>query len=666
MICRWPALSIILAVFSCLRTDASVVVNQAGYLTNGQKTCFVTTAADSFRVIASGSGIVTFSGPLSLWKSNDAATGLTVYKGDFSSFHQSGAYYIAVAPTENSPPFFISDTVFSDVYRKALKGFYFQRCGIALDRSTAGDYARDVCHTLDGVFHSTSDTAGFKFATGGWHDAGDYGKYIVNAGVTVGTLLMAYELFPERFSQDNLGIPESGNGTPDILDEIQYELRWMLKMQHWSGGVYCKLTRAQFEGFIMPASDVGATRYIFTITSTATGDFAAVCAKAARLYKSFDPFFADSCLTAAKRAWGYLQSHTTIVPSGGFKNPIGVATGEYGDANDADERLWASAELYSTTGEIPYHTYYTSKYSSGALLSQTMSWPNVGTLAHLAYFFTRQSTADAAIKTSFRQSLLSYASQLVGKANTEGFGVAIKPGEYSWGSNSEVLNRAILLIIAARETKMAAYTSAALSQFDYILGKNAHNISFVTGVGVRHVLHPHHRPSAADGIMEPVPGLLAGGPDQFLDDAVLKAKFTASTPAALCYADDQESYASNEIAINWNAPLVFVAGYFTAEGSSTGVRQGSIDSPATYDLLRSYPNPFNPSARICFTIPGRTRVSLKVYDSLGSEMSTLVNEVKDSGDYSIQWDGSGHSSGLYWCKLEAGTFSKTIKLVLLR
>lgn len=666
MIFRWPAFFIILTAWYVVRTDASVVVNQAGYLPNGQKICFVTTVADSFKVIVTGSGSVAFAGPLTLWKSNDAATGLTVYKGDFSSFQQPGAYYITVSSSDISFPFFISDTVFLDVYRKALKGFFFQRCGTALDRPSAGDYARDVCHTLDGVFHSTSDTNGFKFATGGWHDAGDYGKYIVNAGVTVGTLLMAYELFPERFSQDNLGIPESGNGIPDILDEVQYEVRWMLSMQHWSGGVYCKLTRMQFEGFVMPSSDVGATRYIFAITSAATGDFAAVCAKAARIYRSFSPSFADSCLSAAKRAWGYLQAHLSIVPSGGFKNPTGVATGEYGDGNDSDERLWAAAELYSTTGESQYHTYYTSNYTNGALLARTMSWPSVGSLAHLAYFYTHQSSADAAVKTSLRQSLLSYASQIVGKINSEGFGVAIKSGEYSWGSNSEVLNRAILLLIAARETKITAYTSAAVSQLDYILGKNAHNLSFVTGVGTHHVLHPHHRPSAADGIAEPVPGLLAGGPDQYLDDAVLKSKFTASTPPALCYADDQESYASNEIAINWNAPLVFVAGYFAAEGTTAVIRQRSANAPAAYDLLRSYPNPFNSATTIFFKIPERTHVFVKIYDSLGSEVCALVNEVKDPGDYAAHWDGSGYSSGIYWCKMEAGIYSKTIKLMLLR
>lgn len=293
---------------------SSVMVNQAGYLSNAQKIFFTTTRADSFHLIEKSSNATSFSGKVTLAKTNDPATGLTVYKGDFSSFKKPGTYYISVSPSENSYEFSISDTVFHSVFHKSLKGFYFQRCGQSLNALFAGLYARAGCHANDGTYHSTSDSTGFRSVNGGWHDAGDYGKYIVNAGVTVGTLLMAYELFPTRFANDDLGILESGNSVPDILDEVRYELNWMLKMQHWSGGVYFKVTREQFEGFSMPSTDNG-TRYIYQISSTATGDFAAVFARAARVYKSFDQKFSDSCLAVSYRAWAYLQSHPSIVPA---------------------------------------------------------------------------------------------------------------------------------------------------------------------------------------------------------------------------------------------------------------------------------------------------------------------------------------------------------------
>ncbi len=641
------------------------MVNQAGYFPNGQKIFFTTTLADSFRVVEKNTNAVSFSGKITLSKANDPATGLTVYKGDFSSFKKPGTYYISVSPSEQSYEFSISDTVFHSVFLSSLKGFYFQRCGQLLHSLFAGIYARAGCHGNDGTYHVTSDSTGYRTVSGGWHDAGDYGKYIVNAGISVGTLLMAYEMFPTRFSNDNLGIFESGNSVPDILDEVRYELNWMLKMQHSSGGVYFKVTREQFEGFVMPSADNG-TRYIYQISSTATGDFAAVFARAARIYKSFDQKFSDSCLSVSRRAWEYLQAHPSIVPTGGFKNPPGTATGGYGDGNDSDERLWAAAELFSTTGEKQFNSYYTSQYATGALLSQPMGWPNVRTMAHLAYLYTQQATASTLKKFELRQSLLDYATSLVNATNSDGFSVSLSTSEYYWGSNSGVLNKAILLILASRENNDASMLNAALAQLNYILGNNAHNISFVTGIGAHHVLHPHHRPSSADGIVEPVPGLLAGGPEQGRSDPVLQAKFSALTPPAMIYTDEEGSYASNEIAINWNAPLVFVAGYFAAEGVSTGIGVREQTQPNYFQLHQNYPNPFNPTTKISYQLPVNNHVSLKVYDSIGREVTTLVNEEQEAGYYSATFNASALASGLYFYNMQAGNLVESRKMMLIK
>ena len=648
---------------------ASVMVNQAGYLPGAQKIFYSSASADSFSIVDASSGAVQFAGKLTVSRANDPASGMTVYKGDFSGFTRPGTYIVSLSAAERSSPFSIADTVFRSVYAKSLKGFYFQRCGQDLLSAQAGQYARALCHYVDGFFHPTTDTSGFKEARGGWHDAGDYGKYIVNAGVTVGTLLMSYELFPSRFSSDAVGIPESGNAVPDLLDEVRVELAWMLKMQAGGGGVYFKLTRPQFEGFVMPSADNG-TRNIYQISSTATGDFAAVMARASRVYRAFDAPFADTCLLAARRAWDYLQAHASIVPTGGFKNPTGTATGEYGDGNDSDERLWAAAELFSATGETSYGTYYSFRYSTGALLSQTMGWANVRSMAHLAYLYTRQPGASALVKTSLRQSLIDYGTSLAATSAAEGFGVAIKPGEYYWGSNSEVLNRAIMLILASRESGSAVMLNAALSQFDYILGKNAHNLSFVTGIGARRMMNPHHRPSASDGVTEPVPGLMAGGPNQNRDDDALKAKFTTSSPPALVYLDDVNSYASNEIAINWNAPLVFVAGYFAAEGGVAGAEEQQERLPTGFHLYQNYPNPFNPSTMISYTLPQRNVVTIVVYDAAGRRVSTVVDTEQQAGYHAAAFDASALASGVYLCRLTATSggriFTDTKRLLLLR
>ena len=600
---------------------------------------------------------------------NDAATGLTLYSGDFSSFETNGTYFIQLSNGDSSYVFTISNNVFQNAFYKTLKGYYFQRCGTALLQGNAGAYFHNACHQNDGFYHASTGQSGLRISSGGWHDAGDYGKYVVNAGISVGTLLSAYENFPGRFSQDNLNIPESGNGLPDLLDEVRFELEWLLKMQNSNGGVYFKLTKEQFESFIMPQNDSGI-RYIYQISSTATGDFAAVMAQAARIYQQYDNDFANQCLSAATLAWDYLTANLSIVPAGGFVNPSGTGTGEYGDANDSDERFWAAAELFETTGLSTFNDYISTHYSSLGLINGAMSWQNVKNLGYLTYLNSSQSSSSQTIKDQIKNSLISYCNILLNRASSNGFGVTINPGEYVWGCNSDVLNKALLLINGYNETTNQAYYETALSQLNYILGSNAHNFSFVTGVGTNSVMHPHHRPSASDGIVDPVPGLLAGGPDQYLDDPVLQANFNNSTPPALCYIDDVGSYASNEIAINWNAPLVYVLGFFNGEGI-TSVEDQEINSmPENFELEQNFPNPFNPSTKIRYSISNSTKVTLKIFDILGKEVTTLVDQEQSFGTYEVNFDSKNKlspvPSGIYLYTLSAGNFFDSKKMLLLK
>ena len=651
---------------------AQVYINQAGYLPELPKIFYSSSFADSFYVIESSTGNIKYRDELYFSVANDPATDLTLYSGDFSSFQINGNYFIRLSNGDSSHTFSISSNVYDDVYKKSLKGYYFQRCGIALLQPYAGVYYHAACHPGDGFYHSSTGQSGFRLTPGGWHDAGDYGKYVVNSGITVGTLLLAYESFPDKFNQDNLNIPESGNSIPDLLDEVRHELEWLMKMQNENGGVYFKVTKEQFESFIMPQNDSGI-RYIHVLSSTATGNFAGMMARAARIYQSIDSTFSFQCLNAAVLAWNFLVANPTIVPPGGFKNPIGTVTGEYGDTNDSDERLWAAAELFETTGLSEYHDYVIANYASGGIISGAMSWNKVKNLALLTYLNSSQTSASQTIKTQIKNSLISYANTLLSRASANGFGVTINPGEYYWGCNSDVLNKALLLIYAYEETNNVGYFQTALMQLNYILGTNAHNISFITGIGINSVMHPHHRPSSADGVVNPVPGLLAGGPDQYLDDPVLQSHFNSSTPPALCYIDDVGSYASNEIAINWNAPLVFVSGYFNAEGVSSVDDQGFNSVPDKFKLEQNYPNPFNPITKINYSITsvisteGRNpNVTLKVYDTLGNEVVTLVNENQSAGNYEVEFNAKNISSGVYFYTLSTQNYSETKSMVLLK
>jgi endoglucanase len=666
---RTSALSILL-VLGITLAHGGIFVNQVGYRPSHPKFVFVNQPADSFWVVDKSSNLTQFSGKFGLWKTQDPASGMTLYRGDFSALTRAGLYSVKTSGGEESPSFVIQDTAYVRVWKMSLKGFYFQRCGTYLPPPFAGVYNRRICHLSDATFHSTAESTGVISATGGWHDAGDYGKYVVNAGVSVGTLLMAYEMFPDRFSADNIGIPESGNKVPDILDETRYELEWLLKMQASNGGVFTKLTTKQFDGFEMPDQDI-VTRFIYQISSAGTGDFVAMMARAARVYQPFDAQFAQRCLAAAAKGWQFLEGKTSIVPTGGFKNPSDTFTGEYGDNNDRDERLWAAAEMAATTKESKYLTYYGIHYFERGYLDGAMSWPNLTSMAHLTYLMTSFQGKDSGIENLLRSSLQKFCDTSVARRNRSGFQVTLVPGEFSWGSNSGVLNNAILLIAGYELFGNTAYRDVALDQLHYVLGVNPYATSYVTGLGTTRPLHPHHRPSAADGIVEPVPGLLVGGPDQYRDDDILKGRFTPATPSALCYADIQDSYASNEICINWNAPLVFVSGYFAPAPTSTGISDHEHLYPLSIRLGQNYPNPFNGTTIIPFDIPNEDDISVRIFDSLGRRVTTIDLGRKEPGRHYVRWqataaDGASLASGVYLCQISGRFQASAIKLVLMK
>lgn len=652
---------------------AQVFVNQAGYQTFLPKYFYTNINAASFDIVEESTGTIYYSGQLNLISANDPATGMMIKKGDFSNLTREGNYFVRLNTNDTSFHFLISTSIYNDLLNKSLKAFYFQRCGSQLFYQHAGVYQRNTCHTGDAFYHLSTGQSGFKLSRGGWHDAGDYGKYVVNAGISVATLLMAYELFPDYFNSDSLNIPESGNGIPDILDEVKYEIQWLLTMQSYDGAVYHKLTTEQFGAFVMPSQDSGM-RYIYKKSSTATGNFIAVLARFYRLYKIYDSSFANQCLNAALNAWNWLSNQPTIVPPGGFTNPPGTQTGEYGDNDDRDERLWAASELFESTGQQSYKDYYEFNYNSKGLIYYAMDWQNVQVLAHLTYLFSKQSSTNSNIKTELLNSLISYSNTLTSRRNSNGFGVSINPGEYYWGSNSLILNNVILLILSYLKTNDNKYLQTAIEQLNYILGANAHNISFVTGIGKKYPMKPHHRPSEADGIVQPIPGLIVGGPNQYLNDPILQQYFNQDTPPALCYIDHLQSWASNEIAINWNAPLVFVSGFF----NNFFLSQIKNDEQKVnnFSLEQNFPNPFNSQTKIRFSIKSDKnnmfyKVKLKIIDLLGREIFTLYDEYKLPGNYEIIFDvskiqGEFLSGGVYFYQLQINEKFSTKKMVFIK
>ena len=550
-------------------------VNQVGFSPGAPKLAVVTgtPVSDRFFVISSRVGDTVFSGTLGpVMKSSNSS--LISRVADFTPLKSAGEYHVSIPGMDPSYAFRVGRHIYVPVVKNALKGFYYQRSGMVLTAEYGEQWSRPAGHPDTAVIVHPSAANSFRSAgtvissPGGWYDAGDYNKYIVNSGITMGTLLDAYEDFPAFYDTLRTNIPPIF-GVPDLLNEALYNLRWMLTMQDPSdGGVYHKCTNAVFDGMVMPGV-TKAPRYVVQKGTAATLDFSAVMAQAARIFSKFTgslPGFSDSCKQAAIRSWGWAQRYPDSVYDQNALNRAfqpAISTGAYGDRHFEDEWYWAACELWMTTLDGQYYPTIGQHFHDALVLP---SWSNVATMGTLTLLRCLPLVAGPSKWLDslgvLRGQLLSAADGFLQSENRNAFHTVIggKKSDFVWGSNSVAANQGIVLIYAWLQTRNRAYLDAALNNLDYLLGRNATGYCFITGLGSHSPMHPHHRPSAADGIAAPVPGLLAGGPNPGQQD---HQHYAYSEPET-SYTDQDQAYASNEIAINWNAPLVYLAGAIAA------------------------------------------------------------------------------------------------------
>ena len=542
-------------------TQAQIRLNQVGMYPNQEKTAVIEGTAKSVTIKDAATGkkavkprvLRTATSP---WSKKQR----TVV--DFSALTKPGTYTISSG--SESATFTISDNALRDVTAATLKAFYLIRSGMAIDKQYAGAYARPVGHPdTEVLIHPSAASlgrpAGSKISSpGGWYDAGDYNKYIVNSAFSIGIVLCSYEQNRGYYDGLSVNIPESKNQTADLLDEMMYNLRWMLTMQDpYDGGVYHKLTTPNFEGFVMP-TDCKQQRYVVQKSTTATLDFAAVMAQAARIFKGNKdyPTFADCAAHAAMAAYGWAERNPRVLYQQRRLTDPAVSTGEYGDFNTTDEWYWAATELYLLTGD--------QQFADVAVKNQPRrfsapTWGNVAALGtYDALTHTEHSTLNA--------QLLSYCDSLIATTAKSSFQTPCgnSPRDFGWGCLAETFGaNGLTLCLAHRLTGDKKYLTAAQQNADYVLGRNATGYCYITGFGTKSPMHPHHRISEADGIEAPFPGLVAGGPNPGQQD-IAEVKTYPSKQPDESFTDVMQSYASNEIAINWNASILALLGWIEA------------------------------------------------------------------------------------------------------
>lgn len=468
---------------------------------------------------------------------------------DLTGFNEKGLWTIK-SGSNLSAEFEISPSAYLEVGRALLKSFYYARASMPVEKEFGGIYARPAGHPDDKVLIHRSAASGPRpegtviSCPGGWYDAGDYNKYIVNSGITVFTLLHLYESFPYLLDTLTLNIPESTDSNPDILDETLYNLNWMLSMQDPNdGGVYHKLTNKNFGGMIMPHMH-NFDRYVVMKTTAASLDFAAVMAKAYRVYRNLDqayPGFADLALKASLKAYDWAKNN----PEEYYKQPDDIKTGEYGDNSLSDEWFWASLEIYISTGRKEY----INRVNVNRQNYMSPQWKRVNLLPLWSLSISAEEGLKGLKEKSAKQ-LVNFADKLIDIFEKSAF--RIPANTFEWGSNSDLANNALVLVHAYLLTGERKYLDGADAAAGYLLGANPLAYSFITGFGSNYPKHLHDRRMVSDGIDEPVPGLLAGGPTNKVQSDCGEELYKSDFPA-MSYIDMECSYSTNEIAINWNS-----------------------------------------------------------------------------------------------------------------
>jgi endoglucanase len=562
-------------------TGSRVRVNQVGYLPDGPKRATVVTdAADGVPwKLKTSSGRVVATGTAKPW-GIDEASGQRVQVIDFSRVTRSGTGYTLTADGTTSYPFDLSTRLYRPLRADTMQYFYLQRSGIPIDGNLVGEqYARPAGHL--GVSPNLGDTdvgcvpgqCDYRLdVRGGWYDAGDQGKYVINGGIVAYQLMSiverasGYAPGSPALTDGSLRVPERGNGVPDVLDEARWGIEFLLRMQVPAGQPLAGMAhhkmhdKAWTDLPTLPHLD-SQPRELHQPTTAATLNLAAVGAQCARVYARYDAAFAAKCLTAARTAYDAAKANPSRYA------PIGDDTGggSYSDDDATDEFYWAAAELYLTTRQGPYLADVVSSphHTATTVFDPTgFGWLHTAALGRMDLATLPSALPD---RPRVRKSVVDAANTYLEIEASQAYGLPLPgtPGSYFWGSNSNIVNNLVVVGTAYDLTGDRRFLDGTRSGIDYVFGRNGLNHSYVAGWGDKTPLHSHHRWYARDldpSLPVAPAGMLVGGANTQANDPPTNLYLTNCEPQ-LCYIDDIRSYSTNESSINYVSALAWVAAF---------------------------------------------------------------------------------------------------------
>jgi len=526
-----------------ISSEIYIRVNQVGYLPHEVKRAVLLTnnelSRTEFSLVDCANKTIALSGPVRQ-KSPRCENFSFCYEIEFTDCHRPGSYYVQVRDSR-SPEFSIHESANDGMGDSLLLFFKVQRCGFT------DPFLHGPCHHFDAtsVILDNETVNEPLDVTGGWHDAGDYTKFLNTTAYATYTLLLTYQFNPIKFTTD-----ADQNEIADILDEAKIGLDWLLKSIYKNNRFIVQIQdlRDHDQGWRLPEHDkLLSDRPAFVgIGKNLIGIYSATMALAYRIWSSIPGgyAFAENCLTSAENMYSIFNDVPDVDKSG---------TGAYQDSRFEGKMALAAIELYLATGRHDY-LQDAKSFAEAAGSDYWWSWGNINAYAHY-----RIAKVDTSFRKYLRNNLVFFQKQM----NRHTFGEATRD---TWGSNSTILGVALQAILWKDLTGEATFDTLAVIQRDYILGRNQWGVSFIYNIGKTFSKHFHSQVAWFNG--NRLPGAVAAGSISRARLAAynihyeLPDAFEKFQSEAAVYRDDRMDYVTNEPTITANATAVFVMSHF--------------------------------------------------------------------------------------------------------